>query len=84
METFVHWYNHEHRHCAIRFVTPAERHQGRDIEILAQRKIYEAAKQRHPQRWSGNTRNWQPIARVRPIPIGHAPLKRRKQRLRCQ
>jgi transposase InsO family protein len=65
METFVHWYNHEHRHSAIRFVTPAERHQGRDVEILAQRKqIYEAAKQRHPQRWSGNTRNWQPITSV--------------------
>jgi len=26
---FVHWYNHVHRHGAIRHVTPAERHTGR-------------------------------------------------------
>jgi len=26
---FVHWYNHVHRHGAIRYVTPAERHTGR-------------------------------------------------------
>ena len=27
--TFVHWYNHEHCHSAIRFVTPHERHAAR-------------------------------------------------------
>jgi putative transposase len=25
---FVHWYNHEHRHSGIRYVTPAQRHVG--------------------------------------------------------
>lgn len=62
---FVHWYNHEHRHSAIRFVTPAQRHAGLDHEILAQREAtYAQAKARHPLRWSGQTRNWTPISVV--------------------
>ena len=28
---FVRWYNHEHRHSAIRFVTPAQRHLGEEV-----------------------------------------------------
>lgn len=32
---FVAWYNGEHLYSAIRFVTPAERHAGRDAEIIA-------------------------------------------------
>jgi putative transposase len=59
---FVDWYNKEHLHSAIRFVTPAQRHAGQDQPLLRRRKIvYEAAKARHPQRWSGPTRNWTPI-----------------------
>jgi putative transposase len=62
---FVHWYNHEHRHSSIRFVTPHERHQGLDKQILAQRKrVYEQARQQHPERWAGDTRNWSPIEEV--------------------
>jgi len=58
----VHWYNHEHRHSAIRYVTPAQRHAGRDHDILAQRAaVYEAARQRQPLRWKGATRNWQRV-----------------------
>jgi len=53
------WYNTEHRHSKISYVTPQERHDGRDIAILAQRQqVYEQARQRHPQRWSAGTRNW--------------------------
>lgn len=59
---FVHWYNHEHCHSAIRFVTPHQRHAGQDSVVLAKRvDVYEAAKAKHPQRWSGPTRNWQPV-----------------------
>jgi putative transposase len=59
---FVDWYNFEHRHSAIRFVTPAQRHAGLDTAILAQRQaLYQAAKARHPERWSRHTRNWQPV-----------------------
>ncbi len=58
---FVHWYNHEHQHSGLKYVTPAERHDGKDHEILAQRQaLYEAAKAANPKRWSGNTRNWKP------------------------
>lgn len=56
---FMHWYNEEHRHSAIAFVTPAERHAGLDVELLECRAaLYEAAKAKNPTRWSGATRNW--------------------------
>ena len=62
---FVKWYNHEHLHSAIKFVTPAQRHAGEDVVILAKRdQIYQTAKANYPQRWSGKTRNWQPIKEV--------------------
>ena len=62
---FVAWYNDEHLHSAIGFVTPSERHDARDIEILAQRKrVYEEARGRHPERWTTNTRNWERIDEV--------------------
>jgi len=65
VQTFVRWYNELHRHSGIRFVTPAERHSGKDREILAYRvTVYAAAKQRHPGRWSRETRNWLPIDEV--------------------
>ena len=34
---FVTWYNGTHRHSAIRYVTPDERHYGREHEVLASR-----------------------------------------------
>lgn len=62
---FVDWYNNEHLHSAIRFVTPAQRHAGRDTDILARRAyVYREAKARHPQRWSGDIRNWKPVGDV--------------------
>ncbi|MCP4995859.1 MAG: transposase [Gammaproteobacteria bacterium] len=65
VHAFVRWYNEEHRHSGIRFVTPAARHSGMEEEILGQRKaVYEAAKRRNPERWSGATRNWTPVAEV--------------------
>jgi putative transposase len=65
-DVFVPWYNHEHLHSAIGFVTPAQRHAGQDHAILAQRKaVYDLARQKNPGRWSGKTRNWERIAEVR-------------------
>jgi transposase InsO family protein len=62
---FVRWYNHEHRHSAIRYVTPNQRHGGQEHRLLQRREaVYEAAKQRNPARWSGKTRNWKPVAEV--------------------
>ena len=62
---FVGWYNDEHRHSAIRYVTPSQRHRGEDVAILAFRdRVYRKAKQRRQDRWSGATRNWDPILEV--------------------
>ena len=65
VQTFVRWYNTEHRHSAIRFVTPDQRHRGEDKALLAERhRVYQLARAAHPERWSGQTRNWQPIGSV--------------------
>ena len=62
---FVHWYNVDHRHSGIRYVSPAQRHAGNDREILAARHdVYLQARERHPARWSGRTRNWTPVGAV--------------------
>ena len=58
-------YNTAHLHSAIRFVTPAERHAGGDVARLAARHlVYERARARRPDRWSGDTRNWTPVTEV--------------------
>ena len=62
---FVPWYNEQHLHSAIQFVTPGQRHRGEDPALLRQRvAVYEAARARNPIRWSGDIRNWQPAAPV--------------------
>lgn len=56
---FVRWYNEEHLHSAIGFVTPSARHEGRHTQIFEQRtEVYKAARARHPERWSGRVRQW--------------------------
>lgn len=56
---FVKWYNTEHKHSGIKFVSPEERHLGLDKEILENRKkVYTQAKEKHPERWTRETRNW--------------------------
>ena len=57
--TFTRWYNHEHKHRNLKFVSPAQRHCGEDATIFARRvTVYEQARAKHPARWSGNIRNW--------------------------
>lgn len=56
---FVQWYNQEHRHSGLNFLTPNQRHNGSTDEIFEKRKqVYEQAKSLHPERWSAETRNW--------------------------
>ncbi len=65
VQGFVAWYNLEHLHSSIKFVTPGQRHSGMDVAILAQRKhLYLAARAKNPNRWSGEIRNWDPIKEV--------------------
>ena len=61
----VHWYSHEHRHSAIGFVTPDQHHQQVDKGLLDDRtKVYAAARNANPTRWSGPIRNWTQITEV--------------------
>lgn len=56
---FVRWYNLEHCHSGLNFLTPHQRHNGQGEHILEKRKqVYEAARALHPGRWSGATRDW--------------------------
>jgi putative transposase len=69
---FVQWYNHEHRHSGIRYVTPAQRHAGQDRALLeARHAVYRDARERtllrvlgRPRRWSRQTRNGTPVTAV--------------------
>ena len=66
VDRFADWYNHHHLHSAIGFVTPHQRHAGVDVAILKHRKVvYEAARRRHPARWSRSCRSWDRVAVVR-------------------
>jgi len=62
---FVRWYNVDHRHSGIGYVSPQQRHAGEDGAILAARhSLYAQARERNPARWSGNTRDWVPVGPV--------------------
>jgi transposase InsO family protein len=65
VDRFVCWYNEEHRHSALNWVTPMARHTGEDHELLRRREeTYRRAQQRHPQRWSRNIRDCSPAPAV--------------------
>jgi putative transposase len=65
VERFVGWYNSEHRHSGIRYVTPDDRHFGRDTAILARRHaLYVGARDANPERWTRRTRNWTAVGEV--------------------
>ena len=73
---FVAWYNTEHRHSAIRFVTPEQRHCGQEEQILAgRREVYEQARTKSPERWSGNTRDWSSVSTVALNPDTSTPAE---------
>lgn len=56
---FVRWYNTEHHHSGLNFLTPSQRHDGLANQVLEGRKqVYEDARALHPNRWSGATRDW--------------------------
>jgi transposase InsO family protein len=56
---FVAWYNEEHRHSALKYVTPSQRHKGQDKALMVSRaKLYDEAKTRNPGRWARGVRNW--------------------------
>ncbi len=77
VDRFVSWYNFEHRHSQIGFVTPDQRHRGEDVDLLERRKaLYAAARSKHPERWSRHTRRWD-----RPTEVALNPSDQTRERL---
>ena len=73
---FVNWYNNEHRHSRIKYVTPMQRHTGEDKEVLEKRKkTYGEARKKNPQRWSKGIRNWDHIDTVYLNPADVQPVQ---------
>ena len=65
MLRFTRWYNHEHKHRNLKFVSPAERHAGKERNIFAKRiAVYAQARAKHPARWSRGIRSWSLPAEV--------------------
>lgn len=63
-------------HSAIEFVSLAQRDGGADMWILDRRDtVYEKARRRHPERWSGEVRNRERVEVVRFLRPG--PLRSR-------
>jgi putative transposase len=60
---FTRWYNYEHKHSKLRFVTPHQRHTGQDKAILEKRQErLEVAKAANPGRWGNrDVRNCTPV-----------------------
>ena len=57
-------------------------HLGREEAILAiRREVYEQARRRNPNRWSGRTRNWEPVTVVRLNPERAATTDEGKQKV---
>ncbi len=49
---FIDWYNTQHRHCGIGYVTPFQKHNGLDIELLESRQeTLNSAALAHPERF---------------------------------
>lgn len=65
VDRFVAWYNDEHRHSALNWVTPSARHSGEDLELLRRRQAtYARARRRKPERWARGIRNCSPAPAV--------------------
>jgi putative transposase len=55
VHAFVSYYNNEHHHSGLKFLTPNQRHNGECENILNRRKdVLKAAKAKHPERWTGS------------------------------
>ena len=56
---FVNWYNTEHRHSQIGYVTPQQRHDGSaDLIFTTRNQTYVQAQERHPERFRGKRKMW--------------------------
>jgi len=60
MANFVNWYNTEHRHSKLDYVTPHEKRFGKADKIYAKRnKLMQQIRERNPERWGKRAaRHW--------------------------
>jgi transposase InsO family protein len=59
VDKFVKWYNYQHLHSGLKYITPEIRHRKKDNEIIEKRiRVYEDANNKNPNRWIKGTRNW--------------------------
>ncbi|MFM9086586.1 MAG: IS3 family transposase [Cyanobium sp.] len=66
VDGFVDWYNNEHRHSGIKYVTPSQRHHGKAQEICNRRQqTYEQARELNPLRWRRDPRDWSQPEKVK-------------------
>lgn len=86
VNSFVNWYNNEHYHSGLNFVTPNSRHNGNANKIMEKRKkVYHTAKKLHPERWSKGTRNWELPDTVALNPIEREKyISKEKEKMICR
>lgn len=66
---FVHWYNLEHKHSGIRYVSPQQHHTGEDhANLAASHALSTEPKERNPARWARHARDWSPMGPGHPQP----------------
>lgn len=52
---FIHWYNYEHKHSGLQYVTPMEKRKGKHVGIFENRNsVLEKAKLNHLERWGSS------------------------------
>ena len=62
---FFGWYNTEHRHSGIAFMTPEDVHYGRATQILEARSTtLDAAFEAHPERFKGKRPSPRPLPKA--------------------
>jgi transposase InsO family protein len=56
---FVNWYNTEHKHSGIGYITPEQRHNGTGKLIMDNRNtVMKMAREKHPERWGNKLQTW--------------------------
>ena len=81
-QSFVKYYNFEHKHRSLNFVTPKQKHTQQDIEILAQRHaVLEQKRTENPARWINKTvRDCTPTSTVNLYPIDNRILEKHQKK----
>ena len=65
VDKFVTWYNEEHKHSKLNYISPSKRHMMQDRDILSNRKaVLEVAQEKNSIRWPNGIRNCDPIGAV--------------------